>query len=85
VSSIYGDTDQMDILTKDILSRLVHLSVEINSLSLDDFREEMGLIFENIAGIECLDEKTLSELTDDLFEIKEIINDNIDLLCEKYL
>ena len=75
----------MDILTKDTLSRLVHLSVEINSLSLDDFREEMGLIFENIAGMECLDEKTLSELTDDLFEIKEMVNDNIDLLCEKYL
>jgi hypothetical protein len=75
----------MDILTKDILSRLVHLSVEINSLSLDDFREEMGLIYENIAGMECIDEKTLSELTDDLFEIKEMVNDNIDLLCEKYL
>ncbi len=75
----------MDILIKDILSRLVHLSVEINSLSLDDFREEMGLIYENIAGMECIDEKTLSDLTDDLFEIKEMVNDNIDLLCEKYL
>jgi hypothetical protein len=75
----------MDMLTKDTLSRLVHLSVEINSLSLDDFREEMGLIFENIAGMECLDERTLSDLTDDLFEIKEMFNDNIDLLCEKYL
>jgi hypothetical protein len=75
----------MDILTKDTLSRLVHLSVEINSLSLDDFREEMGLIYENIAGMECIDAKTLSELTDDLFEIKEMVNDNIDLLCEKYL
>jgi hypothetical protein len=85
VSSTYGDTNLMDILTKDILSRLVHLSVEINSLSLDDFREEMGIIFENIAGMECIDERTLSELTDDLFEIKEMVNDNIDLLCEKYL
>ncbi|GAF86644.1 unnamed protein product [marine sediment metagenome] len=75
----------MDILTKDTLSRLVHLSVEINTLPLDDFREEMGIIFENIAGMECLDEKILSELTDDLFEIKEMVNDNIDLLCEKYL
>ncbi len=77
--------DQMDMLTKNTLSRLVHLSVEINSLSLDDFREEMGIIFENIAGMECMDEKTLSDLTDDLFEIKEMVNDNIDLLCEKYL
>jgi hypothetical protein len=75
----------MDILTKDILSRLVHLSVEINSLSLDDFREAMGIIYENIAGMEGLDERTLSDLTDDLFEIKEMLNDNIDLLCEKYL
>jgi hypothetical protein len=75
----------MDILTKDTLSRLVHLSVEINSLSLDDFREAMGLIYENIAGMECLEEKTLSDLTDDLFEIKEMVNDNIDLLCEKHL
>ncbi len=75
----------MDILTKDTLSRLVHLSVEINTLPLDDFREEMGIIFENIAGMECLDEEIISNLTDDLFEIKEMVNDNIDLLCEKYL
>jgi hypothetical protein len=75
----------MDILTKDTLSRLVHLSVEINSLSLDDFREAMRLIYENVAGMEGLDENTLSDLTDDLFEIKEMVNDNIDLLCEKYL
>ncbi len=75
----------MDILTRDILSRLVHLSVEINTLPLDDFREEMGIIFENIAGMECLDEEIISDLTNDLFEIKEMVNDNIDLLCEKYL